>query len=112
MIFSYYFKKALRIIKISLFLSLSISCVSSAQSNIKIFGTVIAEDNGYPISGARIKILNTNYQISSDNSGDFFFLNIPVGFYNLEVTSGGFEKKIIRDVEIVEDVTRRIRVNL
>lgn len=108
MMISYFFK----IIKISVFLSFLIFSLSSAQSTIKIFGTVVAEDNGYPISRAQIKILNTNYINFSDNSGNFFFSNIPVGLYNLKVCAEGFEEKIIPDFEITEDVTRKIRVNL
>ncbi len=108
----HFFEKTFKIIISLIFLTFSIFSLSLAQSSIKISGSVFEEDNGYPVSGAQIKILNTNYLDFSDNSGNFFFSNIPVGFYSIEVSAFGFEQKVIPDLEITEDLTRKIRVDL
>jgi outer membrane cobalamin receptor len=82
------------------------------QSNIKIQGYIYDQDTGNPVSGAEIKIVNTNYQTTSDNSGFFILEKLPVGTYMLEVNSLEFEKEIIPDVEVTEDVTRKINIYL
>ncbi|MCK4404810.1 MAG: carboxypeptidase regulatory-like domain-containing protein, partial [candidate division Zixibacteria bacterium] len=85
---------------------------SLAQSNIKIEGHIYDQDDGHPISKATVKIANTNYECSSDNSGYFFFEKIPVGTYSVNVLSPGYESHTISPVTVSEDVTTRIDVQL
>jgi hypothetical protein len=85
---------------------------SFTQSNIKIEGWVYDQDTGYPVAGAEIKIVNTSFQTSSDNSGFFLFEKLPIASYSLEVSSPDYQKEIISDIEITEDITRKINVCL
>ncbi|MCK4427591.1 MAG: TonB-dependent receptor plug domain-containing protein, partial [candidate division Zixibacteria bacterium] len=83
-----------------------------AQSNIKIEGHVYDHDDGHPIPKAIIRILNTNYECKSDNSGYFHLQNIPLGSYTLEVSSLGYENQKIPQVIVNVDVTTQINVRL
>ena len=83
-----------------------------SQSNIKIQGYIYDQDTGNPVSGAEVKILNTGYHTVSNTSGFFVFEKLPVGTYWLEVNSLEYDKKIISDVEVVEDITRKLNIYL
>jgi len=85
---------------------------SLAQSNVKIEGHVFDHDDGHPIPKATVKIANTNYECSSDNSGYFFLEKIPTGTYSLKISSPGYESQMISPVIVSEDVTTRIDVQL
>ena len=58
-----------------------------SQSNIKIEGYDYDQENGYPVTGAEIRITNTSYRVYSDNTGFFFFAKLPVGSYSLDFYS-------------------------
>ncbi len=83
-----------------------------SQSNIKIQGYIYDQETGNLVPGAEIKIINTGYRTTSNNNGFFIFEKLPVGSYWLEVNSPEYEKKIISDVEVVEDITRKINICL
>ncbi|MCK4224356.1 MAG: TonB-dependent receptor, partial [candidate division Zixibacteria bacterium] len=83
-----------------------------AQSNIKIEGHVYDDDDGHSIPKAIIRILNTNYECKSGNSGYFHLEKIPVGTYTLEISSSGYENKKIPQVPVNVDVTTQIDVRL
>ena len=85
---------------------------SFAQSNVKIEGRIYDQDDGRPVPGASITIANTSYQSRSDNSGCFLLEKIPLGTYTLEVSSPGYEAQKIAPVNVSEDVTTKIEVQL
>lgn len=83
-----------------------------SQSNIKIEGYVYDHGSGHPVAGAEVKIANTSYQVTSDNSGFYFFEKLPVGSYSMEVYSLEYEKEIVSEIEVTEDITRKISIYL
>jgi len=83
-----------------------------SQSNIKIEGYVYDQENGHPVTGAEIRITNTSYRVYSDNAGFFFFAKLPVGSYSLEVYSPGYEKEVVSEVDVREDIVEKINVYL
>ncbi len=73
-----------------LFLLLSTSVSVQAQS---ITGHTKAAVGG-AISGATIRLLNTEKVALSDNTGSFHFANLSAGTYQLEISSIGFANQI------------------
>lgn len=83
-----------------------------AQSHIKIEGHIYDQDDNHPIYKAISRIVNTNYDCRTDNSGFFFFEKIPVGTYSLEFSAPGYESQVFSPVTVNEDMTTRIDVQL
>lgn len=90
----------------SIFFALS----SALQAQIgSVKGVVVSESNKV-ISGAHIYLSDTKWAIS-DEIGVFEVFKVPVGTYQLKITSIGFEDKIV-DVTISENRTATIRAVL
>lgn len=83
-----------------------------AQSNVKIEGYVYDQESGHPLSGAQVRIANSSYRTVSNSSGFFFFEKLPTGSYSLEIHCSAYQKEIVSDVEVIEDVTRKINIYL
>lgn len=73
-----------------------------SQTVQTIRGTVLDASTNSPVSFANVKLLNTDPVIGTncDSSGFFEILNVPIGRYDILVTSVGYEKKIIREVQL------------
>lgn len=69
---------------------------------------VITDENGAPVPYANIYIEELKTGASADGTGHYF-LNIDPGFYNVVVSSVGYDTKrlqvIVRDKTIVENIT-------
>ena len=88
-----------------------------AQKSGGISGTIIEKNTQMALPGANVKLVGTKIGITTDETGKFRLLNIPVKSYSLEITSIGFKKTIIYNVvvttgnenaftiELEEDVT-------
>jgi vitamin B12 transporter len=85
---------------------------SFAQSTIKIEGHVYDQDDGHPVTGAWITIAHTSYGCRSNNFGYFFLENIPVGTYELEASSPGYENQKLLPVVVSEDVVTKLEIRL
>jgi outer membrane cobalamin receptor len=101
-----------RLLRSTIFAILFSTPLSFAQSNIKIEGHVYDHDDGHPVPKATVRILNTNYESKSDNSGYFYLEKIPVGTYTLEISSFGYENQKIPQMIVDVDVTTQIDVRL
>ncbi|MBD3584087.1 TonB-dependent receptor [Flavobacterium selenitireducens] len=70
---------------------LSMSALAShAQKNGVISGKVTEKDNNFSLPGATVKIVGDNRYTISDQIGDFEFLNVPAGKYQVEVLYIGY----------------------
>src|SRR5262245_55121782 len=80
-----------------------------AQSTASIEGQVV-DERGEVIQGARVSARNkvTAYErlISSDNSGHYQLVALPIGDYELEVRCDGFQTQLIENVRV--EVGRKI----
>lgn len=83
-----------------------------AQSNVKIEGYVYDQENGHPLSGAEVRIANSSYRTVSNSSGFFFFEKLPTGSYSLEIHCSAYQKEIVSDVDVMEDVTTKLSIYL
>lgn len=84
------------------------SCFAISPDNAgRIEGTVIDRSTHQPIAGANIFIPNTNIGTASDNDGFFFIDNIPVGLYQLQAQTIGFQTEIKTVISVKPNRTFR-----
>src|SRR5215469_13831800 len=50
----------------------------------------ITDNEGHPVPGAVIKVINTGFEVIADDQGKFTIEHIPPGKYTLQITSAGF----------------------
>ncbi len=79
----------------------------------RVEGT-ITDENGTPLIGADILIVDTNPLLGSttNESGDFEILNVPYGMYEIEVSYVGYVKKRIKDIDVNFNKITRIELAL
>ncbi|MBI5059673.1 TonB-dependent receptor [candidate division KSB1 bacterium] len=78
----------------------------------KISGTVTDAGSGDPIPGAAVMVVGSTMGASSSVDGEFFILNVPVGTFDLKITSLGYETLNIQGVEVVADGTYELTATL
>lgn len=73
-----------------------------AQPTQTIRGTVIDHSSNEPIAFASVTVLNTTPLLggTTDGSGNFAIINVPVGRYDIQASFMGYESTIIREVTI------------
>ena len=80
------------------------ACSVLFAQNGALEGTVKSE-TGEPLLGANIVLLNTSYGAASDKFGHFRISDLPYGEYRVQVSSIGYEKKTIENVNISSELT-------
>lgn len=90
--------------------ALALAVISGAQSAFagvtgKISGVVLQTDNKSPLAGATIRVEGTNLATKTDDDGEYFIINVPVGTYDLTVTYVGYETIVKKGVRILVDLT-------
>jgi Outer membrane protein beta-barrel family/CarboxypepD_reg-like domain/TonB-dependent Receptor Plug Domain len=76
-----------------------INPTTTTTENTIIKGTTLEEISGKPLPGVNVKIKETKLYTISDAEGNFIFRTVPVGKYELEFSTTGFETKTVTDVE-------------
>lgn len=84
-----------------------------AQDTASLTGTV-TDSSGAAVAGAQITLTNSlqgiNNTATSNGSGDYVFASLPIGSYDLTVTSEGFKKYEAKG--IVLRVAEKARINV
>ena len=92
----------------------SIPTLVSAQGTTGRIGGRISDPSGAVIAGVKVTLVNEATGISRDSasspSGDYDFVEIPVGTYRLEFDLAGFKKNVRRGVAL--DVNQVITLNM
>ncbi len=85
-----------------LFCSILYCLFSSRLYAQTIRGTIRNMDNGKPIAGASVVLRNNIAPFAgvTDTAGQFIFLNLRPGYYSCEITSQGFEGRIIPEINL------------
>ncbi|MGA7473588.1 MAG: carboxypeptidase regulatory-like domain-containing protein, partial [Candidatus Sulfotelmatobacter sp.] len=101
-------------VRIGLLMVIMTFCVAAwAQDTASITGTV-TDASGAAIPNAQVAVSNAAMGISrtaaTNGSGDFLFASLPIGSYDLTVTSTGFKKYEAKGV--VLNVGEKARVNI
>jgi Ca-activated chloride channel family protein len=87
---------------IALTAALVLSCFSYLQSQQtgSVAGTVTDSRTGRAISGAGIRILNSQFSALTDNQGKYQMANVPAGKYSIEASAPGYENKIHKNAPV------------
>lgn len=78
----------------------------------KIAGTVVDAATNEPIPSVNVALTGTSAGATTDANGEFFILNIPIGTYDVRVTSLGYETQNITGIEVLLDRTYELNVRL
>ena len=78
-----------------------LSFETTAQSKIRIYGTVSHNETKLPIQGVSVTVTQTGYGNTTDENGKFELL-VPAGTYLIEITHASFFKKFL-NVQAKED---------
>ncbi len=76
-----------------------------------VAGRVTGSDAGRALPGAKVALAGTGPFVTTDHSGAFRMIGVPVGMQTLEVTYLGYKTKTV-DVEVVASETLRQDVSL
>ena len=85
---------------------------SSAQNTGKISGTITDASTGEPLIGANIILEGTTYGAASDMNGAYVVIKVPSGRYNIVATSLGYQRSVVKSVQILNDLTTTINIQL
>ncbi|WP_343658453.1 TonB-dependent receptor [Chryseobacterium sp.] len=78
-----------------LLLGLALSSNSlSAQQGDRIHGKIMLSEKA-PVKNAVLRLVNTSYQAKTNNSGEYYFENVPPGEYTLQV--------VLNDIELMRE---------
>ena len=78
-----------------------------AQAKVtgKISGVVVDARTEQPVIGASVRVQGTNLVTKTDEDGEYFIINVPVGKYDISVTHVGFETVTQAEVRVLLDLT-------
>jgi len=79
--------------------------VAEAATTGKIAGLVTDQETGQPLAGVTVKVLETTIGTSTDEDGDFFLINLPVGNHTVEASLIGYEAVRKTGVKVLSDLT-------
>ncbi len=78
----------------------------------KITGVIIDETTGEPLVGANVYIEENNQGAATDLDGRFVILLVKPGVYEVNISYVGYEKKVIRDVQVRANRLANLSVSL
>ena len=78
----------------------------------KLTGLVLSKESKNSLIGCNVMIAGTDLGTASNQSGEYFILNIPPGKYNVRFSMIGHETLIIENVIISADKTTRLNSSL
>lgn len=90
----------------------SIVGTSNAQSHGKLQGEVVDKLTRQPIPSANVLLENTNFGAATDVNGDFKIENIPIGRYQIRVSSIGYQTLINPDIVVSTGHTVNLQFEL
>lgn len=100
----------MKIFLTNLFMLLSLFAFSQGTETIK--GSVIEENTGKTFAGANVLIRSLKRAVITDSDGNFVFNKLAVGVYIIEVSSIGFDTKIVSDIETITGEAVTITISL
>ena len=78
----------------------------------KITGLITDKETGEPLIGCNVIIMDTDLGTASNESGEYFILNIPPGKYSIRFSMIGYESYVIEQVKISIDKTTRMNTSI
>lgn len=71
----------------------------------KLAGKIFNEETGEPLPGVAVSITGTVLGALTDDNGEYFVLNVPVGNYTVKASLIGFAPVEVTDVDVSVDLT-------
>lgn len=84
--------------------------IFSQTSLIK--GTILEDKTGKTMPGVDIKVVNTKFSTSTDFDGNFIIRDVPVGTYEVQISTSSYKTKIISEVIVKADDATVLSVSL
>jgi outer membrane receptor protein involved in Fe transport len=78
----------------------------------KIAGRVTDKTTGEPLPGVNILVTGTRYGAATDKDGNYFIINLPPGFYEVEARMMGYGKVKTQGVKVRTDATTTVDFQL
>ena len=75
----------------------------AAGTTGKIKGLVLDKETNSPVIGANVFLKNTTLGTVTDESGNYFIINVPPGIYTLRVSYIGYSTVIIKNISVSID---------
>ena len=76
----------------------------------KIYGQLVSSTTGSPLAGARLELKGTSFKTMTDEKGNYFFVNVPPGIYEIGLNFQSGYQTAQKDVKVV--VKRSTKVDL
>ena len=84
----------------------------TAGTTGKLTGLISDKDSGEALIGCNVIVADTDLGTASNESGEYFILNIPPGLYTIKFSMIGYESLIIQNVNVSIDKTTRMNAAL
>ncbi len=97
--------RLVRTIIVTWLLLMTASQVGRAGTAGKIAGVIRDTESGTPLPGASVIIKGTSIGTSTDEDGEYFILNVPVGTYTVETSLIGYQTVMQTQVTVLLDLT-------
>lgn len=81
-----------------------------AVAQLSITGKVTETQNGHPLAGATISILNSNINTAADASGNYLLTGLKAGNYTVSVSFIGYQKQV-KNIVITTDTKLNFALN-
>lgn len=99
-------------LKLLVLFLISFSVSIFAQDKGIINGKVTDKETTNPVPEATVTVLNTDLKTVTDSRGNFQFINIPLGTYEIKVTCLGYEAFIHTDVVVNSSRPANVEIEL
>src|SRR3974390_1960091 len=91
----------LSLLLLNCFLHVSTSRAQSTSGRVR--GTV-TDSSGSAIAGASVSLISTSTNVSrqatTSPTGEYIFLEVPIGSYEIDVNQAGFKKFVRKDIVV------------
>lgn len=82
-----------------------------SQTSI-VKGTILDDKTGKTMPGVDVNIINTKFATSTDFDGNFIIREVPVGTYEVQISTSSYKTKIISEVIVKADDETTLTVSL
>jgi TonB-linked SusC/RagA family outer membrane protein len=85
---------------------------TAMAQNGRIEGRVTARDAGTPVAGARVSVVGTALNATSDANGAYAIGTVPVGSYSLRVQAVGYQQLVVTNQSVAPGVATTANFDL
>ena len=83
-----------------------------SQTTGKITGIVTTAEDGEPLAGANVIVVDTYLGAAADMDGYFTIVNVPPGVYEVQVTMMGYQKTTKTNVKVLDTEKGKVSESL